>query len=386
MGSRPEFESKMRGGNPQAPAYGSSRTMKPSLLATRRQAVAAAIEADPRWQAVRARDPRAAFFYSVKTTGVYCRPSCAARLARPENVAFHASTEAARRAGFRPCKRCKPDLPPMAERHASQVASLCRLIERRDDVPTLAELADHVGLSPFHTHRMFKAATGVTPRAYAVLHRANRVRATLRTAPTVTEAIYAAGFNSAGRFYARSAKTLGMTPTKYKAGGADLPVRFAIGECSLGSILVAATERGVCAILLGDKPAELVHELERQFPRATLIGADPQFEALVANVIGLVEHPASPAKLPLDVRGTAFQHRVWKALSAIPAGTTASYAQIARAIGEPRAVRAIARACASNVLAVAIPCHRVVRTDGALSGYRWGVERKRTLLERERRP
>lgn len=370
----------MRGGSDSSQAYGGVVT------STSTKQRSAAVEQDPRWDAVRARDPRATFFYSVKTTGVYCRPSCAARLARPENVAFHASTEAARRAGFRACKRCKPDLPPLAERQAAQVASLCRVIERRDDVPTLAELADHVGLSSSCTHRMFKAATGVTPRAYAALHRANRVRTALRTAPTVTEAIYAAGFASAGRFYARAGELLGMTPTKYKAGGADLPVRFAIGECSLGSILVAATERGVCAILLGDQPAELAHELERRFPRATLIGADPRFEALVANVVGLVEHPASPATLPLDIRGTAFQHRVWKALSAIPAGATASYAQIARTIGEPRAVRAIARACAANVLAVAIPCHRVVRTDGALSGYRWGVERKRALLDRERRP
>lgn len=370
----------MRGGSAWRPAYGAS------VINTGTKQRAAVVERDPRWDAVRARDPEARFLYSVKTTGVYCRPSCAARLARPENVAFHASTEDARRAGFRPCKRCQPDLPPMAERHAAQVALLCRLIERSEDMPTLAELADHVGLSTFHTHRMFKAATGVTPRAYAALHRANRLRAALRTAPTVTEAIYAAGYHSAGRFYARSGELLGMTPTKYKAGGADLPVRFALGACSLGAILVAATGRGVCAILLGDKPAELVRELERRFPRATLNGADPQFETLVASVVALVEHPESPATLPLDIRGTAFQHRVWKALSAIPAGTTASYAEVAAAIGEPTAVRAIARACASNMLAVAIPCHRVVRTDGALSGYRWGVERKRALLERERRP
>lgn len=345
------------------------------------------IDQDARWAALRARDARAdgTFVYSVKTTGVYCRPSCAARPARPENVAFHETNAAAEQAGFRPCKRCKPDQPPLAERRAAQVAALCRLIEASDQVPTLDELASHAGLSAFHTHRLFKTVTGVTPKAYAAAHRARRVRGELRTRSTVTEAIYGAGYNSPARFYEASNALLGMTPTTYRAGGTDLEIRFAIGACTLGSILVAATQRGVCAILLGDDPEALVHDLEQRFPRARLVGGDPGFERLVAQVVGLVEQPRLGAELPLDIRGTAFQQRVWSALRRIPAGATASYAEIARRIGAPRAVRAVAQACAANALAVAIPCHRVVRTDGDLSGYRWGVERKRALLDREAR-
>ena len=342
---------------------------------------------DPRWTALRARDASAdgTFFYSVKTTGVYCRPSCAARPARPENVAFHATAAAAQQAGFRPCKRCKPDQPPLAERQAVQVAALCRLIEHGDPVPTLGELASHAGWSVFHTHRLFKAVTGVTPKAYAAAHRATRVRGELRTRSTVTEAIYGAGYGSSARFYETSNAVLGMTPTKYRAGGSDLEIRFAIGACSLGAILVAATPRGVCAILLGDEPAALAHDLEQRFPRARLVGADPAFEQLVAQVIALVEQPRIATKLPLDIRGTVFQQRVWKALCQIPPGNTASYTEIARRIGAPRSVRAVAQACGANALAVAIPCHRVVRSNGDLSGYRWGVARKRALLDREAR-
>jgi AraC family transcriptional regulator of adaptative response/methylated-DNA-[protein]-cysteine methyltransferase len=353
---------------------------------------ASAGDQDPRWAAVRARDASAdgTFVYSVKTTGVYCRPSCAARPARPENVAFHATNAAAERAGFRACKRCKPDQPSLAERQATQVAALCRLIEttieHSDDVPTLEQLANHAGLSAFYTHRLFKTVTGVTPKAYAAAHRARRVRGELRARSTVTEAIYGAGYSSSARFYESSNAVLGMTPSKFRAGGADVEIRFAIGQSSLGAILVAATARGVCAILLGDDPEALSHDLERRFPRARLIGADAEFERLVAQVVGLVEQPRTGTKLPLDIRGTAFQQRVWKALCRIPAGKTASYAQIARRIGSPRAVRAVAQACGANALAVAIPCHRVVRTDGDLSGYRWGVERKRALLDREAQP
>jgi AraC family transcriptional regulator of adaptative response/methylated-DNA-[protein]-cysteine methyltransferase len=346
---------------------------------------AAAAPHDPRWAALRARDARAdgSFFYSVSTTGVYCRPSCAARPARPEHVAFHATAAAAERAGFRPCKRCKPEQPPLAERQAARVAELCRLIERSEEPPSLEQLARHAGLSAFHTHRLFKAVTGVTPRAYAAAQRAARVKAELAKSGSVTQAIYGAGFSGSGRFYAQSNQLLGMTPTHLRAGGEGLAIRFAIGECSLGSILVAATERGVCAILLGDDPEQLAHDLERRFPRAQLIGADAGFERLVAEVVGLVEQPRVGRELPLDVRGTAFQRRVWQALREIPAGQTTSYTQLAEAIGAPKAVRAVAQACGKNPLAVAIPCHRVVRTDGALSGYRWGVERKRALLARE---
>ena len=346
---------------------------------------AGVIQQDPRWAALAARSVAAdgTFFYSVRTTGVYCRPSCGARLPRPENVRFHATREEAERAGFRPCKRCRPDRPSLAEQHAATVTEICRLIETSSRVPALDALAARAGMSPFHFHRVFKAVTGLTPRAYAAAHRGERVRRELGKAPTVTAAIYDSGYSSNGRFYGESEQMLGMTPTEYRAGGARAEIRFAVGECSLGSILVARSERGVCAIFLGDDPDALTRELQDRFPRATLIGADPAFEDVVAKVVGLIEAPGTGVDLPLDVRGTAFQQRVWRALRAIPAGSTASYREIASRIGAPRAVRAVAHACAVNPVAVAIPCHRVVRSDGGLAGYRWGVERKRELLERE---
>jgi len=349
--------------------------------------LAAATERDPRWASVIARSTEAdgAFFYSVRTTGVFCRPSCAARVARPENVRFHPTRQDAEQAGFRPCKRCKPDQPALVEQHAAMVTEACRLIEASQSVPTLEELANHAGVSGFHFHRVFKVITGVTPREYAAAHRGDRVRKELGRAGSVTAAIYQSGYNSNGRFYGESQQVLGMTPTIYRAGGADADIRFAVGECSLGSILVARSELGVCAILLGDDPDALARNLQDRFPRATLIGGDAEFEQLVAQVVGFVEAPGLGLDLPLDVQGTAFQRRVWQALQEIPAGSTASYSEIAGRIGSPKAVRAVAQACAANALAVAIPCHRVVRTDGGLSGYRWGVERKRALLEREAR-
>lgn len=345
-----------------------------------------AFDTEPaRWAALKARDRAAdgAFYYSVRTTGVYCRPSCAARPARPENIAFHASTAEARAAGFRACKRCKPDLPPLAERNAAAVAAVCRLIDAAEESPSLDDMAAAAGLSPFYFHRVFKSVTGLTPKAYADARRAERVRQALGETGTVTEAIYDAGFNSGSRFYEKSAQVLGMSPSRFRAGGEKATIRFAIGQCSLGAILVAATEQGVCAILLGDDPEALVQDLQDRFDRAELVGGDAEFEELVAKVVGFVEQPRLGLDLPLDVRGTAFQQRVWQALREIPAGETASYAAVAEAIGKPSAVRAVAQACAANALAVAIPCHRVVRNDGALSGYRWGVERKQALLERE---
>ncbi|HYE34682.1 bifunctional DNA-binding transcriptional regulator/O6-methylguanine-DNA methyltransferase Ada [Methylocaldum sp.] len=347
--------------------------------------LAAATEKDPRWAAIVARDPEAdgTFYYSVKTTGVYCRPSCAARPARPEHVRFHATREDAERAGFRPCQRCRPNQPTLAEQRVAKITEACRLIEDSEIVPSLEELAKHAGMSIYHFHRVFKAITGLTPKEYAAAHRAKRVRTELGRSGTVTEAIFEAGYNSNARFYETSDQVLGMTPSNYRAGGANMEIRFAVGECSLGSILIARSERGVCAILLGDDPDALARDLQDQFPRANLIGGDAGFEQLVANVVGFVEAPALGLDLPLDVRGTAFQQRVWQALREIPAGSTVSYTEIARRIGAPSAVRAVAQACAANALAVAIPCHRVVRNDGALSGYRWGVERKRALLDRE---
>jgi AraC family transcriptional regulator of adaptative response/methylated-DNA-[protein]-cysteine methyltransferase len=354
-------------------------------MTTRIQQLATSTLNDPRWAVVVARDSAAdgQFFYSVKTTGVYCRPSCAARTARPENVRFHLTTTDAERAGFRPCKRCKPDQPPLANKHAALVAGLCRFIENTEQIPSLQILAERAKLSTYHLHRIFKAATGVTPRAYAEAHRASRLRSELRQNNTITAAIYGAGYNSNGRFYEKSNQLLGMTPTSYRSGGANTEIHFAIGQCSLGAILVASSKRGVCAILMGDDPDALARDLQDRFPSANFVGGDTDFEQLVAKVIGFIEAPGLGLDLPLDVRGTAFQQRVWQALRKIPAGKTVSYTDIARRIGAPKAARAVASACAANALAVAIPCHRVVRTDGSLSGYRWGVERKQALLDRE---
>lgn len=337
------------------------------------------------WNAVRARDRDydGKFYYSVATTGVYCRPSCSARLAKRENVAFHASCADAEKAGFRPCKRCKPTESSLHDRYAEKVAKACRLIEEAEDPPKLDELALAMGLSTFHFHRIFKAIAGVTPKAYTVAHRQKRVRENLKRSRSVTEAIHEAGFNSSGRFYANSDEVLGMTPRDFRSGGTHADMRFAVGECSLGSILVAASDKGIAAILFGDEPETLVHDLEDRFPNANLVGGDRAFEDVMAKVVGLVEAPEVGLDLPLDVRGTAFQHRVWRALREIPVGTTATYSEIAEKIGMPKAVRAVAAACAANKIAVAIPCHRVVRNDGSLSGYRWGVERKRKLLDRE---
>ncbi|MGH9545058.1 MAG: bifunctional DNA-binding transcriptional regulator/O6-methylguanine-DNA methyltransferase Ada [Terriglobales bacterium] len=352
---------------------------------TKNAGLATTTESDPRWASVVARDPEVTFFYSVKTTGVYCRPSCAARLAKPENVQFHATCEDAEEAGFRPCKRCKPDQASRVEPHAEKIASACRLIESSETPPNLEVLARHVGLSTYHFHREFKAATGLTPKEYATAHRDNLVRKSLNKSDTVTGAIYDAGYNSNSRFYETSNQVLGMTPSNYRAGGPQRDIRFAVGECSLGSILVAQSDRGICAILLGEDPDSLVRDLQDQFPKANLIGGDAAFEGLVAKVVGFVEAPGLGLDLPLDVRGTAFQQRVWQALGKIPAGSTASYTDIAKLIGSPNSIRAVAQACGANALAVAIPCHRVVRNDGALSGYRWGVERKRALLKKEAR-
>jgi AraC family transcriptional regulator of adaptative response/methylated-DNA-[protein]-cysteine methyltransferase len=340
---------------------------------------------DAKWEAVVRRDPAAdnTFYYSVKTTGVYCRPSCpTGRQALRQNVAFHPTAEAAEAAGFRPCKRCSPKGKTLAEERAAKVAAACRSLEA-EEPPALDELARGAGLSPYHFHRVFKAVTGLTPKAYAVAHRARRVREELAKRPTVTEAIYEAGFQSNSPFYAKSAQTLGMTPTGFRNGGAGATLRFAVAQGSLGAVLVAASEKGVCAISLGDDPDALVRDLQDRFPKARLIGGDAEFERRVAQVIGFIEAPRTGLDLPLDVQGTAFQQKVWQALQEIPAGSTASYADVARRIGAPKAVRAVAQACAANPLAVAIPCHRVVRHDGQLSGYRWGVERKSALLARE---
>ena len=340
---------------------------------------------EARWNAVQERDEQAAgrFVYGVTTTGVYCRPGCASKQPRRENVRFFDTWEAAEAAGFRACKRCTPNAPVNAGPHDEAILRACRRIENSEEAPSLAELAHDAGLSPSHFHRLFTRATGVTPKQYALAQRARRVRASLGDSPTVTEAIYAAGFGASSRFYEGAVDTLGMTPTEYRNGGAGQRIRYAVAPCYLGWVLVAATERGVCALEFGDGPAELREHLRARLPGAHLVGDDPDFAGWIEQVLAFLDAPEAGLRLPLDVAGTAFQRRVWAALREIPAGATASYGEIAARIGKPKAGRAVAGACAANRIAVAIPCHRVVRRDGEPGGYRWGVERKRELLRRE---
>jgi AraC family transcriptional regulator of adaptative response/methylated-DNA-[protein]-cysteine methyltransferase len=342
-------------------------------------------EQDPRWTRVKIRDKSAdgLFWYSVATTGIFCRPSCPSRTANPMNVRFHDSPASARAAGCRPCKRCRPEGASLDAQNAALVAKACKLIESRSDLMSLEELASAVELSPHYFHRLFKAKIGLTPKEYASAHQVSRVRKTLESGLSITQAIYDAGYNSNGRFYENAAGILGMTPKQFRRGGQDEEIRFAVGQCSLGAILVASSKKGVVSILIDDEPDALVRTLQDRFPNAQLVGADREYEQLVARVVGLVESPDVDIDLPLDVRGTVFQRKVWRALRKIPVGKTASYADIARRIGAPKAVRAVAGACAANHIAVAIPCHRVIRNDGGVSGYRWGVERKRALLKRE---
>ncbi|HEY2447136.1 MAG TPA: bifunctional DNA-binding transcriptional regulator/O6-methylguanine-DNA methyltransferase Ada [Rhizomicrobium sp.] len=340
---------------------------------------------DPRWARVLTRDKHAdgRFWYSVSTTGIYCRPSCPSRTANPKNVQLHDTLESARASGFRPCKRCNPEGRSLESENAELVARACRIIEESEEEPSLEELAKAVGLSHSYFHRVFRSATGLTPKGYAAANRAKKVHEGLATGNSVTETIYDAGFNSSGRFYEQSRGMLGMTPSQYLSGGTNEEIKFAVGQTTLGTILVASSTKGVASILLGDDPDKLVRDLQDRFPKARLIGADQEYEAMVARVVGFVENPTIGLDLPLDIRGTAFQRRVWEALQEIPVGGTISYAEVARRIGSPNAVRAVAGACAANKLAVAIPCHRVVRNDGAISGYAWGAERKKMLLARE---
>ena len=340
---------------------------------------------DARWAAVSGRDKNfdGKFYYSVSTTGIYCRPSCPARLAKRTHVCFHETAAAAKAHGFRPCKRCKPDERPLASCHVAKISEACRYIEVAEEAPSLAELARLAGMSPFHFHRCFKSAVGLTPKAFAAAHRHRRVREALGSSGTITAAIHSSGFNSTGRFYAISSKALGMTPSALRAGGIDAIIRFAVGVCSLGAILVAASDKGVCAVLLGDDADALLKDLQNRFPKSRLVGGDKKFEKLAGRILAYVEDPAKKSSLPLDIRGTAFQHRVWQALRDIPAGSTVSYADVAKTIGRPESARAVAGACAANSIAVVVPCHRVVRSDGSLSGYRWGIDRKRELLKRE---
>jgi len=343
---------------------------------------------DQCWQAVVDRDPRAEdrFFYSVRTTGVFCRVTCGTRLPLRHNVSFHATTAAARAAGCRPCRRCFPEGRPLSAEWSDVVARVCRTIEESVVPPSTGALAAEVAMSSSHLQRVFKKITGLTPRQYARSIRSLKVGEELRRAGSVTEAAYLAGFASAGRFYADSAGSLGMTPTSYRRGAEGQVIRFGTGTCSLGWVLVAVTDLGVCAILLGDGRQAVFEELKGRFPKAELVEGGEEFGRWMDAVISAVDRPRVGIDLPLDIRGTAFQYLVWRALRQIPVGSTATYSEIAERIGRPAAARAVAAACAANPLAVAIPCHRVVRADASFSGYRWGVERKNRLLQMEAGP
>lgn len=337
-----------------------------------------------RYQAIRNRDRAAdgTFFYAVTTTGVFCKPSCAARLPRRENVRFFASGSAAERAGFRACKRCKP--LDAADARQELIAKVCALIEASEERLSLETLAAEVGLSSYHLHRVFKAATGVTPRAYAEGQRRKRTQQALQRGGTVTRAMYDAGFESSSRFYAGADKSLGMTPKAFKGRGAGVRVRYAVARCALGRVLVAAGDRGVCAVYLGHEDASLVAALRESFANAIAIERDQELGGWVRAVVEHIDS-GKAVDVPLELRGTVFQERVWHALREIPAGTTLTYAQLAEKIGKPRAVRAVGTACGRNEISVLVPCHRAVGSDGKMHGYRWGVELKKELLAREAR-
>lgn len=337
-----------------------------------------------RWQAVLDRNPDADghFIFAVVTTGIYCRPSCRARHALRENVRFYPDADSARAAGFRPCKRCQPDHPTAGLHRLDKIAKACRLLEQ--DAPvTLEVLAQQVAMSPYHFHRLFRATTGMTPKAWQQAFRAERLRQTLAEGTRVTDAVLAAGFPDSSSYYRHADRALGMTAQQYRSGGRETTVRYALERCTLGRCLVAESERGICAILLADSDDQLLAELARCFPYARRGEGDEAFARRVHQVIAVLDNPRNTLALPLDLRGTAFQRQVWQALCQIPVGETVSYQRVAEIIGKPQAVRAVASACAANTLAVVIPCHRVLRVNGALSGYRWGLARKAQLLARE---
>lgn len=345
---------------------------------------------EQRWRAVASRDPRGdgAFVYAVKTTGIYCRPTCGARLARRENIVFHDTPQDAERAGYRACKRCRPQRGRNEDAEGggrrATIVRACETLESSAGTPSLAAVAREAGLSASHFHRVFKEAVGLTPKEYAAARRGERLRQELARGKSITGAAHAAGFGSAARFYAQAPELLGMAPSAWRNGGKGVRIQYGVGRCWLGSVLVGATEIGVCSITLGDDSASLLEALRRRFRNAILLPGDRAFEHVIARVVGFVERPVGKLDLPLDIRGTAFQQRVWRLLSEIPIGQTVSYSELAARAGLVQGARAVAGACAANELAVAIPCHRVVRSDGSVSGYRWGAERKRALLDREK--
>ena len=344
------------------------------------------LDFDGCWAALEQRDGAAAgqFYYGVTTTGVYCRPGCTSRLPLRRNTAFFETIAAAEAAGLRACKRCRPADPSPASRHIAAIEKACALLRTSETIPSLAELADAVAISRFHFHRLFKQITGATPRDYARTHRLDALARKLDAGEKVTEAIYASGFGSSSRAYEAAPAALGMTPGARRKGGDGETVRFVTVATPLGWALIAATARGVCLTALDDDRAQLAAMVRERFPAAEVVAEDPGLGAWAERVVRFITAPQHTLDLPLDIRGTAFQARVWRALQKIPLGQTATYSEVARALGQPTAVRAVARACAANDLALLVPCHRVIREDGDLAGYRWGVERKRALLDRER--
>jgi AraC family transcriptional regulator of adaptative response/methylated-DNA-[protein]-cysteine methyltransferase len=344
------------------------------------------LDFDKCWAAVEGRDAAAdgSFYYGVKTTGVYCRPGCASRRPLRVNTVFFETIAAAEAAGLRACKRCRPGDASAASRHLAAVERACALLRTSETMPSLADLADAAAISRFHFHRVFKQITGATPRDYARTHRLGTFAQKLDAGEKVTAAIYASGFGSSSRAYEAASTVLGMTPGAGRRGGGGGAVRFVTVATPLGWALVAATERGVCLTALGDDREPLCAMVRARFPAAKLVAEDRGLADWAERIVRFITAPEHSLDLPLDIRGTAFQQRVWTAIRDIPAGSTASYREIAERIGAPKAVRAVAQACASNDIAVAIPCHRVVRVDGSPSGYRWGVARKRALLAREK--
>ena len=340
-----------------------------------------------RWRAVLARsaDADGRFFYAVRTTGVYCRPTCPSRRPRRENVEFFTTTALAEAGGFRACRRCTPTNGHGPVSAAERVRRACRLIDDAEDKPDLRAIAEAAGLSPFHFHRLFKRLVGVTPREYVAARHAGRLRESLQRGTSVTEAIYDAGFSSSSRVYETANEALGMTPGAYRAGAPGLTITYAITRCSLGTLLVAATPRGVCTIELGDSPEALRRRLAQRFAKAAVVQDDRAVKHCVEAITRYLDAPAQNIDLPLDIRGTVFQRRVWDALRRIPRGETRTYSDIAREIGAPDAVRAVGSACGANPVALVVPCHRAVRTDGGLGGYAWGLPVKERLLEVEKR-
>lgn len=340
---------------------------------------------DGRWEAVVGRDSArdGEFVFAVSTTGVYCRPSCPARRPRRENVTFFRRPDEAERAGYRACLRCRPR-SVSGHAPADGVKQICRYIEQHLDEPvTLGSLGRVFGQSPFHLQRRFKAVVGITPREYADSCRLRQFKRSLQAGDNVTRAMYDAGYGSSSRLYERTASQLGMTPDKYRRGAVAAAIRYTCADSPLGRMLIAATDKGVCAIQFAATDDELLEGLKHEFPFATRKPDDGGLQAWAGTLLRRMDGRELNANLPLDIRATAFQRRVWTYLQKIPFGATRSYSQVAKAIGRPRATRAVARACATNPVAVAIPCHRVVREDGAMGGYRWGVERKEALLEME---